>query len=385
MHMICLETGVIATSRKENEARLPIHPRHLERIPAELRKHLVFERGYGERAGLTGRAIEDLGFRLADRAEIMAKAEIAILPKITAEDLLATREGGVVWGWPHCVQQRDVTQAAIDRRLTLIAWEAMYRWGSAGERQTHVFYKNNELAGYCGALHALELMGWDGFYGPGRRAVVLGFGSVSRGAVFALRGRGFHDIAVYTQRPPHLVGNQILGCAYRRMARPAESGGQMTASGSDGSVRPLADVLAEAEIIVNGTLQDTDRPLDYLRPGEQGRLQPGSLIVDVSCDEGMGFPFARPTSFDEPTFEVGEQVTYYAVDHTPSYLWDAATWEISEALLPYLPAVMSGPDGWAADPTLQRAVEICRGEVLNARILSYQNRALQYPYGPLGT
>jgi hypothetical protein len=31
------------------------------------------------------------------------------------------REGQIVWGWPHCVQDAEVTQLAIDRRLTLIA------------------------------------------------------------------------------------------------------------------------------------------------------------------------------------------------------------------------------------------------------------------------
>lgn len=378
--MSYLTTGVIATSRKENEARLPIHPGHLERIPATLREHIVLESGYGSRFGSTDAALEDAGFRTATRREILGE-DIVILPKVTAKDLAETKEGGIVWGWPHCVQQREVTQVAIDRRLTLIAWEAMYHWGSSGARQIHIFYKNNELAGYCSVLHAFELKGWDGYYGPARHAVVLGFGSVSRGAVSALQGRGVDDIVVYTQRPSHLVGDQILGCSYGQMSRPAEPGGAMTASGTGESAGPLIDALAAAEIIVNGTLQDTDRPLDYLRPGEDGRLRPGTLIVDVSCDEGMGFPFAKPTSFEEPMFGVNEgKVSYYAVDHSPSYLWDAATWEISEALLPYLQQVMSGPQAWAADPTIDKAIEIREGTIVNPRILSFQGRAAEYPH-----
>jgi alanine dehydrogenase len=378
--MSYLTTGVIATSRKENEARLPIHPRQLDRIPAVLREYLVFEQGYGSRFGSTDEALEASGFRTAERREILTK-DLVLLPKVTAEDLQETKKGGIVWGWPHCVQQREVTQVAIDRRLTLIAWEAMYHWGSSGDRQLHSFYKNNELAGYCSVLHALELMGWDGFYGPARHAVVLGFGSVSRGAVSALRGRGVDDIAVYTQRPSHLVGDQILGCSYHQMSRPAEPGGGMTTSSAGEPEVALIDVLASAEIIVNGTLQDTDRPLDYLRSGEETRLRPGTLIVDVSCDEGMGFPFAKPTSFEEPAFQVNEgQLTYYAVDHSPSYLWDAATWEISEALLPYLDPVMSGPAAWATNPTIDKAVEIREGTILNPRILSFQERAAEYPH-----
>jgi alanine dehydrogenase len=94
----------------------------------------------------------------------------------------------------------------------------------------------------------------------------------------------------------------------------------------------------------------------------------------------MGFEWARPTSFDDPMFTVGNGVHYYAVDHSPSYLWNSATWEISEALIPHLPAVMAGPDGWTASDTIRRAIEIQDGVVLNPRILSFQHRDPDYPH-----
>lgn len=374
-----LTLGVAGTSRKENEDRVALHPRHLPGLPREIRPRITFERGYGERFGVADREIEELGFRLASHGEVMSGPDVVLLPKPLAEDLREMREGAVLWGWPHCVQRREITQAAIDRRLTLIAFEAMFHWGRAGEKQLHTFYKNNELAGYCGILHALRLLGRDGFYGPARRAVVLGFGSVSRGAVYALQGRGITDITVYTQRPPHLVHDQVFGCRYRRMKRGAAAGETMISEAWDGREHPLIDDLVTADVIVNGTLQDTDDPLMFLAPGAEKRLRPGALIVDVSCDRGMGFPFARPTSFEEPTFQAGRAV-YYAVDHTPTYLWDSATWEISKALLPYLEAVLAGPDGWAAEPTLTRAEEIRGGIIQNPKILSFQKRAAEYPH-----
>ena len=58
---------------------------------------------------------------------------------------------------------------------------------------------------------------------------------------------------------------------------------------------------------------------------------------------------------------VGDNVLYYAVDHSPSYLWDSATWEISEALLPFLRTVHGGPAAWDRDPTMRRAIEIRDG------------------------
>ncbi len=112
-------------------------------------------------------------------------------------------------------------------------------------------------------------------------------------------------------------------------------------------------------------------------------VPPGTLIIDVSCDEAMGFSWARPTSFSEPMFVVGNNVHYYGVDHSPSYLWNSATWEISEALLPYLRAVLTGPHTWDTNETIRRAIEIRDGTIQNPSILSFQNRAPGHPHARL--
>ncbi len=376
-----LKTGIPATSRKENEKRVPIHPAHLERIPAELRSRITLESGYGLPFGMDDHGIRALGFGTAPRPVVLADSELVILPKPLRSDLLEMSEGATLWGWPHAVQQQDMAQAAIDRRLTLIAFESMFHWGGDGRRGVHILYKNNELAGYCGILDALRVTGRDGDYGPQRSVVILSFGSVSRGAAHALLGRGFSDITALTLRPPHLVADQRFGVRFGQIRR-GDKGSGMVATTPEGAERPLMDVLAEADVVVNGTLQDPEHPLMFVRENEVERLKPRSLIVDVSCDRGMGFPFARPTSFADPMFTVGEDVQYYAVDHTPSYLWEAASWEISGALLPYLLEVVRGPDAWAENETLRRAVEVRRGVVENPVILSFQDREDEYPHRP---
>ena len=83
------------------------------------------------------------------------------------------RLGQVLWGWPHCVQNSDITQLAIDRQLTLTAFEAMHHWSGDGSFGLHVFHKNNELAGYCSVLHAMQLVGITGEYGRPLRAAIL--------------------------------------------------------------------------------------------------------------------------------------------------------------------------------------------------------------------
>jgi alanine dehydrogenase len=113
---------------------------------------------------------------------------------------------------------------------------------------------------------------------------------------------------------------------------------------------------------------------------EVERLKTGALIIDVSCDYKMGFDFARPTSFEDPVFQIGDKITYYAVDHTPSYLWNASTYEISAALLPYLPAVMGGEAEWKENDTIRKAIEIENGVIQNPKILRFQKRVPDYPH-----
>lgn len=374
-----LSLGVVGTQRKENEHRVPIHPEHLGRIPQELRRHITFEHGYGEPFGLNDADFADQGHTLADRDSLLQQSDIVLLPKPALQDIKELRFNGILWGWPHCVQQTAVTQTAIDRKLTLIAFEEMFIWGPDGSRGQHTFYKNNELAGYCSVLHALELKGIDGHYGKQRKVVILSFGAVSRGAIYALKARGFRDITICILRPDHLVREEVLGCHYLRMRKGKEGEPRMVAVQRDGTESSLLDLINEADVLINGTFQNPTDPVTFVNEDEASYLKDRSLIIDISCDEGLGFHFAVPTTFEEPMFKVGP-VDYYAVDHSPSYLWEAASWEISDALLRFLPVVMGGPESWKNDETIRRAIEIQEGVVKNPKILSFQGRLPDYPY-----
>jgi N5-(carboxyethyl)ornithine synthase len=376
--MSALDLAVIGSSLLENERRIPLHPAHFDSLPEALRRRMTFEQGYGAPFDIPDERLAEIFGGVASREQLLAEGGVVLLPKLQASDLEGVREGGVVWGWPHCVQQRDVAQVAIERRQTLIAWESMHTWRRDGSRDVHLFYRNNEMAGYCGVLHAMALAGQDGgSYGAPQSAVVLSFGSVSRGAIHALMGMGVADITVYTQRPAWSVHDRVPGCRYEQMT--AADDGTLRVPGEGGGTRPMSDVLEQADVIVNGILQDTDRPLMFLGEGEVGRLRQGALIIDVSCDLAMGFPFARPTSFEEPTFRAGPAI-YYAVDHTPSYLWRSASYELSEVVVAFLADVLGGPAAWEANESIRRAIEIRDGQVLNPRILSFQNRAPDWPH-----
>ncbi len=377
--MTLLRLGVVGSSAKENEHRLPLHPEHLAGLDADLRAQITLEHGYGARFGVSDAALGEHVAGFATRAGLLADSDVVLLPKPQHEDVAALGPGQVLWGWPHCVQDTELTQLAIDRGLTLIAFEAMNHWASDGGFGLHVFHKNNELAGYCSVLHALEIAGLTGDYGRRLSAVVIGFGATARGAVTALNAHGVHEVAVLTNRGVTAVGSPIHSVLIRQFEHDPDDD-HVSHVITDRGREPLAAYLAENDIVVNCTLQDTAHPLTYLHDADLSAFRPGSVVVDVSCDLGMGFSWARPTTFDEPTFVVGDNILYYAVDHSPSYLWSSATWENSCALIPFLRPVLEGRASWDADETLSRAIEIRDGRVVNPRILDFQGRVGEPPY-----
>lgn len=371
--------GVLASSTMENERRLPIHPHHLDRIDPDVRARMIVERGYADDFQLEPGYVESRVGRVADRSEVIEAADVLLLPKPQAADVSSIPEGRILWGWPHCVQDTALAQTAIDRRLTLIAFEAMNHWTPRGDFSLHVFHKNNELAGYSSVLHALQLTGSTGDYGPRLSAVVIGFGATARGAVTALKAQGIHDIQVLTQRGSAAVGSPIHAAHITQLKTEGVAPYLSEVLTPDGDV-PLPEFLAAHDIVVNCTLQDVAAPLTYLRTQDLEVFSAGSLIIDVSCDAGMGFEWAEPTGFDNPMFTVGDGVHYYAVDHSPSYLWNSATWEISEAILPFLRPVLEGPAAWTKNITIDRAIEIQDGVIRNQSILSFQGREPDYPH-----
>lgn len=367
--------GVVGTSLKSDEKRIPLHPGHLRLIPAELRQQIFLEEGYASEFGVPD---EDLlphigGF--LPREQLFAQCDIVVLAKPAPGDHGLFKHKQIVCGWPHCVQGQAITQVAIDKQLTLIAWEAMFDWDN-DQKIRHTFCKNNELAGFSSVQHALGLRGQTALYGSGElKAVVFGFGATARGAITALNAQGVRDIEVYSRRDPTHILDKMPGVSYASY-QPSAGGDEILVADQ----QRLRDRIVDADIIINCVMQDTNEPVTFLTVEELALLKDDALIIDVSCDEQMGFEFAEPAGFSQPMKILQRDIAYYSVDHSPSFLWRSASAEISKGLLPYLKDLMAGEAAWQRNITLNRAIEILGGQVINPNILRFQHRQPHYPH-----
>jgi alanine dehydrogenase len=361
-----MRIGIIHTSSKKNEKRYPLHWKHLQRLDPDLFKDIIFEEGYPN----LDRLDSNIKVNTQSREDVFKHSDLVILAKPAAKDYPFFREKQIVWGWPHCIQNQAITQVAIDKKLTLIAWENMLKRRNGGSDQ-RVTSRNSELAGYSSVIHALTLSGMTaGSYGEEMKAAVIGYGSTGKGAVKALLGLGCDDITVYSKRPKHEINDAMANIKYR----------QYSVKGSKVLMNRQASAteLASYDIIVNCVLQNPVKPIIFLTRNDIAAINRRLLIVDVSCDKAMGFEFAEPTGFNRPTIAYGP-VIYYAVDHTPSYFWQSASYEISGAIFQYFNYLLEHGT-YRGNAVLENAVEIAEGRILNPKIIEFQHREAEPPY-----
>ncbi len=98
-------------------------------------------------------------------------------------------------------------------------------------------------------------------------------------------------------------------------------------------------------------------------------MRPGTVIVDISIDQGGCFETSRPTTHAAPTY-VEEGVVHYCVTNMPGAVARTSTVALNNATLPFVLAIAER--GWrralAEDPHLRHGLNICRGRVTHPAV-----------------
>jgi alanine dehydrogenase len=115
------------------------------------------------------------------------------------------------------------------------------------------------------------------------------------------------------------------------------------------------------------------------------KMQKGSVVVDVSIDQGGCFATSHPTTHEEPTFKVND-VVHYCVTNMPSAAARTATKSLENATLPYI--VDLANNGYRAalkdNKNFRNGLNLCRGRVTNENVANDLNHAYVPPATFLG-
>ena len=230
----------------------------------------------------------------------------------------------------------------------------------------------------------MELVGITGDYGRRLSAVVIGFGATARGAVTALKAHGVDDVAVLTTRGVAAVGlPHPLGADPAVRPRPGRRRPSARSSPTAAGM-PLAPYLAENDIVVNCTLQDTAAPLTYLRTEDLGGLPAGQPDRRRVVRRGHGLRLGRADDVRRP--DVHRRRPRALLRGRPQPVLPLELGDVGEqrgaAAVRGDGAVRAGARG-TADETISRAIEIRDGRICNPAILAFQGRSAEHPY-PIG-
>lgn len=309
-------------SDKLNEKRRALIPLHIRNIINP--ENIYIEEGYGNVLGYSDKEYLSYGVNIANR-ELVLKQDIICDPKIGDANYLNQLYGQAIFGWVHAVQNKDITDKLINKKLTAIAWEDMF------DKGRHVFWRNNEIAGEAAIVHAYTL---HGLFPYNTKVALLGRGNIARGALKILTMMGA-DITVYDRRTEQL----------------------------------LRDEINKYDVFVNAILWDTNRKDHIIYKDDLKKMKQGSLIIDISCDRHGGVETSIPTTLTNPIYVV-DGIVHYAVDHTPTLFFKTISESLSENIAPYLNQLIND----TPNIVLKDAIAVRNGTVVDQRINQFQGR-----------
>ena len=140
----------------------------------------------------------------------------------------------------------------------------------------------------------------------------------------------------------------------------------------------LSQYLAEADLVVGAVLVRAAKAPHLVTEAMVQRMQPGSVIVDVSIDQGGCVATSRPTSHSAPVFEQ-HGVIHYCVPNMPGAYPATSTMALTTATLPYvLQLAHQGLDALRADPGFGKGVNTYQGAVTSQPVAEALGRLAQY-------
>ena len=350
-----MEVGILKEI-KSKENRVAMTPAGVEQMVA--RGHAVIvETTAGEGSGFSDEAYVKAGAAIADSPQAIYSACEMVMkvkePLPVEYDLI--REGQIVFTYFHFAASEELTRAIMASKCVAIAYETVEKANGSLPLLTPMSEVAGRMAIQEGAKYLEKTYGGKGVLLSGvpgvnsGTVVVIGGGIVGTNAAKMACGMGAKVYLLDTnlERLRYLSDVMPKNC-FPIMSNPAT----------------LRKLLAEADLVVGAVLIPGAMAPKLVTRDMLAYMKKGSVIVDVAIDQGGCVETAKPTTHDDPIYEV-DAIIHYCVANMPGAVSMTSTLALTNATLPY--ALQLADKGYKTaaleNPELAKGLNIIDGKV----------------------
>ncbi len=356
---------------KTEEYRLGLTPASVRELVAHGHQVLV-QTGGGLGIGIGDERYRAVGATIVDSAEeIFATAELIVKVKEPqAQERALLREGQVLFTYLHLAPDPTQTADLVQSGCVAIAYETV----TDSRGGLPLLAPMSEVAGRMAAqvgAHCLEKpQGGTGILLGGvpgveaARVVVLGGGVAGANAARVAIGMEA-AVTVIEKSLPRLYDLDLqFGAALNTVFSTCDA---------------IEKYVLQADLVIGAVLTPGAAAPKLVGRDMVERLLPGTVVVDISIDQGGCIATSRPTTHKDPTFTVNG-VVHYCVTNMPGAVPRTSAFALNNATLPFTLALAD--KGYRAalsdDPHLRNGLNVCRGRVTHAAVA----RDLGYHWQP---
>ena len=346
---------------KDNEYRVAVTPAGARELEVAGHQVLV-QAGAGEGSAIPDAAYVKYGAQVVDRAQdVWGSADLILKVKEPVEEEFEVlREGQVLFTYLHLAAGKALTEVLAHRKVTAVAYETV----QLPDGRLPLLAPMSEVAGRMApqvGAHYLEranggrgvLLGGVSGVHPAR-VVVLGAGMAGSNAAWIAAGMEAEVVIIDRDVDKLRLIDQI------------HKGRILTVTSNRAAIEFH---VARADLVIGAVLVAGARAPMLVTEEMVADMRPGSVIIDISVDQGGCVETIRMTTHSDPTYVV-DGVVHYGVGNMPGAVPRTSTYALTNVTLPYVVAIAERglEDAVREDPVLARGVNVYGGSVTSEAV-----------------
>lgn len=351
----------IPTEVKDSEYRVAATPEGVREL-VHAGHEVIVQSGAGLGSALPDADFTAAGARILPNADaVFAEADMILKVKEPVpEEFHRFREGQVLFTYLHLAAGRELTEFLAGRKVASVGYETV----ELEDGRLPLLAPMSEIAGrmapHVGATYLEKPYGGRGVLMGGAsgvapaRTVVLGAGMAGTNAAWIAAGMEA-EVTIVDKVVDRL---RFVDQIWRGRIQTVMS-----------STLAVERLVTDADLVIGAVLVPGARAPKLVTEQLVEQMRPGSVIVDISIDQGGCVETARMTTHSDPVY-LAHDVVHYCVGNMPGAVPRTSTYALTNVTLPYVLDIANNglEEAVRADPALAKGVNVYAGELANAGV-----------------